>query len=95
MPNRYYERGRRAEYEARNILKKQGYLQVYRTAGSHGAADLIAVKPLASGKHRWVARLIQIKTCEEKDLPKYRRLTRDMRGIEFWIKVINKGWEFY
>jgi hypothetical protein len=76
------------------MLKEQGYLagEIYRTAGSHGWADIIAVKPLNDGnKHRWAARLIQIKTCREKDLNKYKKM--HMEGVETWIKVLNKGWE--
>lgn len=40
MPNRLYERGRRAEYLVASKLLKQGYT-VMRSAGSHGI-DLLA-----------------------------------------------------
>lgn len=44
MPNRNYEKGRRYEYKIKKELEKQGYT-VLRTSGSHGFADLVAVKP--------------------------------------------------
>jgi len=37
-----YRKGRRFEYEVKKRLEAQGFL-VFRTAGSHGAADLICV----------------------------------------------------
>ena len=42
MPNKNYQRGRRFEWEVKKDLEKQGYA-VMRTAGSHGAYDLIAI----------------------------------------------------
>jgi hypothetical protein len=44
MGNRNYLRGRAKEYQLKSDLEKKGYI-VFRTAGSHGLADLIAVKP--------------------------------------------------
>lgn len=43
--NRNYVRGRAKEYRLRNKYQKQGYM-CYRTAGSHGTADLICIHPL-------------------------------------------------
>jgi len=90
VPNKYYIRGAKAEREAKELLEGEGF-EVFRTAGSHGRADLIAVKPLGCGDYHWIARLVQVKTCEEKDLKKYKR--EYMEGIELWIKVLRKGWE--
>ena len=39
-----YSDGRKLEYAAANDLRANGY-EVMRTAGSRGAADLIAIKP--------------------------------------------------
>lgn len=44
MPNANYERGVRFERELKAKLEAKG-CQVFRTAGSHGAFDLIAVAP--------------------------------------------------
>lgn len=41
--NTNYQRGRRAEYEAKKLLEKRGY-QVIRAAGSHGPFDLVAIR---------------------------------------------------
>lgn len=38
-----YEKGRRGEYEVKAMLEKQGW-QVYRTAGSHSAVDLVCLR---------------------------------------------------
>lgn len=37
-----YERGRRFEYKIKKMLEKAGFV-VFRTAGSHGEVDLIAI----------------------------------------------------
>ena len=44
MPNRNYLKGRRAEYALMARLRKAGWPYVMRTAGSHGPADVIAVR---------------------------------------------------
>jgi Holliday junction resolvase len=44
MTNKKYEQGRRFEYRVKNYLIKKGYF-VVRSAGSKGAADLIAILP--------------------------------------------------
>ena len=43
MVNKNYRAGRRFEYEVKKYFEKLGYT-VFRTAGSHGIADVIAVK---------------------------------------------------
>ena len=42
MPNKNYLSGRRREYSIMNKLKSKGLI-VFRTAGSHGIVDLIAI----------------------------------------------------
>jgi Holliday junction resolvase len=42
MPNRHYQKGRRAEYKARAILETDDY-HVFRMAGSHTIFDIIAL----------------------------------------------------
>ena len=44
MPNAQYNGGRKLEYEAMADLTGNGYILI-RAAGSHGPADLVAVKP--------------------------------------------------
>lgn len=42
MVNKNYRRGRKFEYEIKNHLEEKGFL-TFRTAGSHGIADIIGV----------------------------------------------------
>jgi len=44
MPNPNYNAGRRLEYKVKKQWEKDGFT-VFRTAGSHGSVDLIAVQP--------------------------------------------------
>lgn len=43
MPNKAYTMGRSAEYYVIGKLKRLGADPIFRTAGSHGVADIIAV----------------------------------------------------
>ena len=43
MPNKRYQKGRRWEWKVKKKWEREGFL-VYRSAGSKGAADLIAIK---------------------------------------------------
>lgn len=59
-----YKRSRSKEYQLKNSLEKEGYFTV-RTAGSHGIADVIAIKPSPDGNpNLFVVRFIQIKVSE-------------------------------
>lgn len=44
MPNANYKAGVRAEYRTMKMLDAKGYITL-RTAGSHGAFDVIAIGP--------------------------------------------------
>lgn len=44
MSNKNYVKGRAFEYKRKKAWERDGYI-VLRTSGSHGFADLIAVKP--------------------------------------------------
>lgn len=61
MPNKNYLRGRRLEWQVQKDLEKAGWHAV-RTAGSHGAYDIIAFKYLSSGTLH--LRCIQCKTAK-------------------------------
>lgn len=43
MSNRNYINGRSKEYRLISKLKKEGYLIVFRTAGSHSPIDVVAI----------------------------------------------------
>lgn len=88
------------------MLEIDGW-EVFRTAGSHGSADLVAVDTATRmhdslerqsllnivGSGYKLARLVQIKTCQEKDVTKYEK--EKVPGVELWIKVMNRGWQKY
>lgn len=63
-----YDRGRAAEYRAKQKLEEQGFT-VFRTAGSKSPCDLIALKPHtpiywgdASGRIRYAPVFVQVKS---------------------------------
>jgi Holliday junction resolvase len=56
--NLNYNKGKRKEYQICNILKKEGYDIVQRTAGSHSPIDIIAINKLTL-----VIKLIQSKSA--------------------------------
>jgi len=62
MGNKNYEKGRRKEYKLKRELERAGWL-VLRTAGSHGFADLVAIKGTT-------IRFIQ---CKPDDFPESRQ----------------------
>jgi len=43
MVNKQYQRGRRFEYKVKKLLEDNGFI-VLRTSGSHGFADLVALR---------------------------------------------------
>lgn len=78
-----YAKGRRLEYRAKKILEAQGYT-VFRTAGSHGLFDLIAIK------RDWM-KLVQVKAnralakIEHKKLQAFDNYPRALLGDkEVW-----------
>ena len=46
MTNKNYVKGRAKEYKIRNLLIKEGWDIVQRTAGSHSPIDVIAINKL-------------------------------------------------
>ncbi len=58
-PNPQYRTGRNAEYYVASKLRKLGASLVFRSAGSHGFFDLIAIFP--KKRQIW---LIQVKTSK-------------------------------
>jgi len=66
-----YRRGRIAEKKVANLLKDEGYINIRRSAGSRGPADLYARK----GDNKYY---IQVKTGSAKASP---REIRRLRGL--------------
>lgn len=88
MPNINYRRGRAKEYKIFHDLEKEGYL-VFRSAGSHGVADVIAMKPEKCGRaDHFAVRFIQVKSSINRKKLKAEVTTADTRigliNVEFW-----------
>ncbi len=79
-----YSKGRRHEWRLRDMLRREGYV-VYRSAGSKGAADLIALKDSQ-------AYLIQVKVNKRPTLTEIERL-RDEAAQCGAFPVIAVWWE--
>lgn len=77
MTGKAYRKGRRKEYELKDMLEENGWV-VLRTAGSHGFADLVAIR---AGK----VRFIQVKPDRFSKLAK-RRL------IDEWDWITSLKW---
>jgi hypothetical protein len=94
MPNRNYLSGRAFEYKVKKYLEAKGYL-VFRSAGSHSVADLIAF-PKSTDIRGWdnpkqIPLLIQ---CKHHSLNR-KALMRDGRSvgifkIQFVVAVMVK-----
>ena len=78
-----YAKGRRIEYRCKDILKKMGVSLVFRSAGSKGPADLIAIFPLR--KEIW---LIQVKgySVSKKRLSREYGILKELEG-EYVVKA--------
>jgi Holliday junction resolvase len=69
MPNKNYQKGRAFEYKIKKKYEDKGYL-VFRSAGSHSVADLIAIAPRRFGILEWKPILIQCKATVGQTYPK-------------------------
>jgi len=90
MKTTNYIRGRKKEYELKHKLERQGFT-VFRTAGSHGVADLIAIK-------EGIARFIQIKFTKKpisfnQEANELRELSSENIGLyfELYHYILNAG----
>lgn len=82
-----YRRGRIAEKKVANLLKKDGYYNIRRSAGSRGPADLYARK----GGRKYY---IQVKTgsarASRNEIRRLRAMARNRGGVAVVINY-NKG----
>ena len=92
MPNANYLAGRRFEYERMKHYREVMKHDVVRTAGSHGAWDLVAIDP-----PRGIVTLIQCKVCATpraatllldrfRDSPPYQPMARVHQCLEVKVK---------
>lgn len=69
MPNLNYKRSRSREYKVFHDLQENGYL-AFRTAGSHGFADVVGIKATDCGHaDHFQVRFIQIKVSKNLKKP--------------------------
>lgn len=60
-----YKRSRARENQLKKSLEKEGYYAI-RAAGSHGIADVIAIKPAKCGQaDHYEVRFLQVKVSEK------------------------------
>ena len=86
--NTNYRKGASFEYACKGKLENQGYT-VLRTAGSHGFADLIAIKPSDGQQLKDRILFIQCKTnpMTRRDYAELKQLERHLDvKIEVWVK---------
>lgn len=83
MPNTGYKRSRQREYEAKHQLEKEGWFCT-RASGSHGLADVLAVKPTKCGHaDHFEVKFVQIKTGYN--------IKRDNKTVK--VEATPAGWE--
>lgn len=92
MTNRNYEAGRRLEWKVRDILRAAGATHVERTAGSHGACDLVVDFPdwvwavQVKGKRPTPAEIEQVRKASENSSRRWALVSivgRDKEAIYF------------
>lgn len=95
MGNNHYRQGRQKEYELKARLEHDGYM-VFRTAGSHSPADLVAVRPnKAVGEADLFpeVRFIQVKSSQ--DIAEERREIQFINHLQvefFYLPIHTKKW---
>lgn len=92
MPNKNYIAGRRFEYKVKKLYEKAGYT-VLRTSGSHGFADLVAVRKGTTPFNRIII-FIQCKNrpataLEKKKLSEYAWLIYASNGIVSTVRMVD------
>lgn len=81
-----YAKGRRLEYKAKKILEAQGYT-VFRTAGSHGLFDLVAINKA------WL-KLIQVKSNNTLTKIEYEKLRAFNNYPSKFLRGYKEVWHF-
>lgn len=91
MPNKNYLRSYARERELKLKGEKEKWLST-RTAGSHGVADVILIKPADDG--HFLVRLIQVKVSEKftkKRIEKrYEETPFGQAEVEYWMFPVRK-----
>ena len=93
MGSRIHRRGYLAELEALKRAEAMGYY-MFRSGGSRGAADLIALKPkeILLIQVKSAIREVNVPVYYKHDIERLRQFV-DVGTKELWIKVMRKGWQ--
>lgn len=89
MPNREYEAGRRLEYEVVHYLTDSGYL-AFRSPGSKGAADIIAMKSVPGGGG--ISDLLFVQCKKDGYIPPAERHALTVLAEQFGARSLVVGW---
>ena len=93
--NRNYRRGRQKEYQLKDRFENEGYV-VFRTAGSHGIADLILIKPnteIGEADLCPEIRFIQVKSgIHVREIKKETRFINHLQVEFFYLPTKTKEW---
>lgn len=95
MPNLNYTRSRAKEYKTLHDLEAKGYFAI-RTAGSHGIADVIGIKPSAkkcADPNHFRVKFIQIKVS--KNGSKKNPFKNILKAVDSIIGMINVEFHHY
>jgi len=96
MPNTGYVRSRQREYEAKRQLEKEGFYCT-RASGSHGVADVLAVRPASCGHgEHYEVKFVQIKTGynikkDRKTIKVQETPAGWLANVEFWSYAVNRN----
>jgi len=88
MPNSNYRKGRTFEYRVMHYLESIGY-EVFRTAGSHGVADLIAFHP--DSPPGWVQCKCGTATMSKKEKKELCERATNVGAIPLYVHTDRKG----
>ena len=102
MPNRGYANSSNRELRVKKQLEDEGWYAV-RASGSHGIADVVAVRPVrgCTNPAHYQVRFIQIKTSQAIREPKIELEAVDSAcgfiNVETWFYPVKneKYWESY
>ena len=90
-----YSKGRRLEYQAMYILRKEGYY-CFRSAGSKGILDIIAIPNLTLAKEGKRPFGLQVKSGIISKAEKNKIANTDIAILkQIWIKPDYKNWIIY
>lgn len=99
MPNNRYINSARRELEIKKHFEDLGWYAI-RASGSHGVADVIAIRPVITTDNLFEVKFIQVKTSqnieEKKVVIKEQQISDNLKiQVEWWYFPVKnkKYWE--